>query len=391
MALHIPTLLIVSVFIFFLMSLLTFHAWLRETRERPLAYLGGMMLLAAVGMVLVSLRDQGADYVPKVLGNMTLLLSAAFNWTAMRAFAGRSPYLPGMLAGATVWLGLCLVPSFYQSMTVRVSVYSLLVVSYGLLTMLEFWRSRRHLEVAYLPALALTLLHTGFYSMRAVIDQGLALDQALQGYGAGVPFFPLMLFESMLYVIGIAYVTLSMVKEQVELRLKAAAYCDALTGIGNRRAFMAKGERMLIECRRRGESVALLLCDLDHFKRLNDAFGHQTGDQALIAFSQVLTQTLRKQDVFARIGGEEFACLLATADEQTAVQVAERIRGGFAHLPLLAPGLLSVSIGVVSSQTAGYELSRLLSQADEALYGAKDQGRNRVQTVRRELPEQQLS
>ncbi|PYY79158.1 GGDEF domain-containing protein [Pseudomonas sp. TKO26] len=391
MALHIPTLLVVSVFIFFLMSLLTFHAWLRETRERPLAYLGGMMLLAAVGMVLVSLRDQGADYVPKVLGNMTLLLSAAFNWTAMRVFAGRSPYLPGMLAGATVWLGLCLVPSFYQSMTVRVSVYSLLVVSYGLLTMLEFWRSRRHLEVAYLPALALTLLHTGFYSMRAVIDQGLALDQALQGYGAGVPFFPFMLFESMLYVIGIAYVTLSMVKEQVELRLKAAAYCDALTGIGNRRAFMAKGERMLIECRRRGESVALLLCDLDHFKRLNDAFGHQTGDQALIAFSQVLTQTLRKQDVFARIGGEEFACLLATADEQTAVQVAERIRGGFAHLPLLAPGLLSVSIGVVSSQTAGYELSRLLSQADEALYGAKDQGRNRVQTVRRELPEQQLS
>ncbi len=110
-----------------------------------------------------------------------------------------------------------------------------------------------------------------------------------------------MLFESMLYVIGIAYVTLSMVKEQVELRLKAAAFCDALTGIGNRRAFMAKGERMLIDSRRRGKSVALLLCDLYHFKRLNDAFGHQTGDQALIAFSQVLTQT--------------------------AVQVAERIRG----------------------------------------------------------------
>ncbi|RXU61366.1 GGDEF domain-containing protein [Pseudomonas protegens] len=391
MVLHIPTLLVVSVFIFFLMSLLTFHAWLRETRERPLAYLGGMMLLAAVGMVLVSLRDQGADYVPKVLGNMTLLLSAAFNWTAMRVFTGRAPHLPGMLAGAAVWLGLCLVPSFYQSMTVRVSVYSLLVASYGLLTMLEFWRSRQRLEVAYLPALALTLLHTVFYSVRAVIDQGLGLDQALKGYGAGVPFFSFMLFESMLYVIGIAYVTLSMVKEQVELRLKAAAFCDALTGIGNRRAFMVNGERMLIECRRRGESVALLLCDLDHFKRLNDAFGHQTGDQALIAFSQVLTQTLRKQDVFARIGGEEFACLLATADEQTAIQVAERIREGFAHLPLLAPGLLSVSIGVVSSQTAGYELSRLLSQADEALYGAKDQGRNRVQTVTRGASVLQLS
>ena len=79
MALHIPTLLVVSVFIFFLMSLLTFHAWRQEPRERPLAYLGGMMLLAAAGMVLVSLRDMGMDFVPKVLGNVTLLLCAALN------------------------------------------------------------------------------------------------------------------------------------------------------------------------------------------------------------------------------------------------------------------------------------------------------------------------
>lgn len=391
MALHIPTLLVVSAFIFLLMSLLTFHAWLQETRERPLAYLGGMMLLAAIGVVLVSLRNLGVDFVPKVLGNVILLLSAALNWTAMRIFTGRPPHIPGMLAGACTWLALCLIPAFYQSMTLRVSMYSLLVAGYGLLTMLEFWRSRHSLEVAYIPALILTLLHTGFYSVRAVIDQGLTLDQALKSHGAGVPFFSFMLFESMLYVIGIAYVTLSMVKERFELQFKAAAFCDALTGIGNRRAFMVNGERMLIECRRRGESVALLLCDLDHFKRLNDAFGHQTGDQALIAFSQVLSETLRKKDIFARIGGEEFACLLAVTNEQSAVQIAERIREGFARLPLLEPGLLSVSIGVVSNDAAGYDLSRLLSQADEALYGAKGKGRNRVQAVSRRAPELQLS
>lgn len=385
MALHIPTLLVVSVFIFCLMSLLTFHAWLRETRERPLAYLGAMMLLAAVGMVLVSLRNLGVDVVPKVLGNMILLLSAALNWTAMRIFAGHSPHVPGILAGAASWAALCLIPAFYQSMTVRVTVYSMLVAGYGLLTMLEFWRNRHNLEVAYMPALVLTLLHTTFYSVRAVTDQGLAMDQALKSHGAGVPFFSFMLFESMLYVIGIAYVTLSMVKERVELCLKAAAFCDALTGIGNRRAFMANGTQLLGECQHRGEPVALLLCDLDHFKRLNDAFGHQTGDQALIAFSQVLSDTLRNRDVFGRIGGEEFACLLAAADEQTAIQVAESIRLGFARLPLMEPGLLSVSIGVVTSADSGYELSRLLHQADEALYGAKGQGRNRVQTISQDL------
>lgn len=130
----------------------------------------------------------------------------------------------------------------------------------------------------------------------------------------------------------------------------------------------------------------MLLCDLDHFKRINDAFGHQTGDQSLIAFSQLLTQTLNSKNVFARIDGEEFACLLANVDEATAVQVAEQICQAFACLPLLKPGLLSVSIGVVTSTTAGYEVSRLLSLADEALYGAKHRWRNQVHSVNSSVP-----
>jgi diguanylate cyclase (GGDEF)-like protein len=383
MDLHIPTLLVVSVFVFILMGLLTCHAWWRETRERPLAYLGAMMLLAALGVVLVSWRGRGVDVIPLVFGNVALLLSAAMNWTAMRVFVGRPPSLPGVFAGAGIWLILCLIPAFYDAMPVRVVVYSLLAAGYGVLTASEFWRSRKKLEVAYMPALVLTLLHTAFYIVRSVVDKSLPLDQALSGIGDGVRFFSFMLFESMLYVIGIAYVTLAMVKERAELKFKAAAFCDPLTGIGNRRAFMSHGEQLLTHCKRRAEPVALLLCDLDHFKRLNDSFGHPMGDQALIAFSRILTGNLRNHDVFGRIGGEEFACLLKGADEQEAVQVAERIRQAFSRLSLLEPGILSVSIGVVTTGESGYELSNLLSQADEALYGAKDHGRNRVQTLRK--------
>lgn len=379
--LHIPTLLLVSVFIFCLMGLLSLHAWLRETRERCLAYLGSMMLLASLGILLVSLRGLGVDFVPLVVGNVVLLLSAAMNWTAMRVFAGRPPSVPGMLAGAATWLALCLLPSFFESLPLRVAAYSALAAGYGGLTLLEFWRSRHSLEASYLPALTLTALNTLFYCVRIFTDTGIGLEQANAGSGKGVPFFSFMLFESMLYIVGIGYVTLAMVKERAERQLKAAAYSDPLTGIGNRRSFMLKSEKLLADCKRRKTAAALLLCDLDHFKRLNDTFGHAVGDQALIAFGRVTTQTLRPADVFGRIGGEEFACVLGDSDEASALAVAERIRAAFAALTLLEPGFLSVSIGLVSTGESGYELSRLLSVADTALYEAKGKGRNRVEVA----------
>ncbi|KIH81607.1 GGDEF domain-containing protein [Pseudomonas batumici] len=379
--LHIPTLLLVSVFIFCLMGLLSLHAWLRETRERCLAYLGSMMLLASLGLLLGSLRGMGIDFVPIVLGNVILLLSAAMNWTAMRVFAGRPPSVPGILAGAATWLALCLVPTFLASFPLRVSAYSALAASYGGLTLLEFWRSRHRLEASYLPALTLTALQTLFYCVRIFADTGMGPARAFAGNGEGLPFFSFLLFESMVYMVGIGYVTLAMVKERAERQLKAAAYSDPLTNIGNRRSFMLKSETLLADCERRGTSAALLLCDLDHFKRLNDTFGHAVGDQALIAFSRMTTQILRPADVFGRIGGEEFACVLGDSNEARAVEVAERIRAGFSGLALLEPGFLSVSIGLVSTGESGYELSRLLSVADEALYGAKGKGRDRVEVA----------
>ncbi|VVN47978.1 GGDEF domain-containing protein [Pseudomonas fluorescens] len=382
MALHIPTLLVVAVFVFVLMGLLTLHAWYRESRERPLAYLGSMMLLGALGVVLISWRDRGVDFIPIVFGNVVLLLSAAMNWSAMRTLVGRKPSVPGVLAGSIVWLTLCLIPAFYESMPNRILVYSLLAFGYGVLTTLELWCSRNSLDVAFMPALVLTFLHTTFYAVRSVTAEGLPVTKALLGSGEGVSFFSFMLFESMLYVIGIAYVTLAMVKERAELKLEAAAFSDPLTGIGNRRAFMQHAGQLLDKSRQRSESAALLLCDLDNFKRLNDTYGHPVGDQALIAFSNIMVDNMRKEDVSGRIGGEEFACLLGSCDEPAALAVAERIRRSFAQLSILEPGLLSVSIGVVTTGESGYDLSRLLSEADLALYCAKDQGRNRVQAAR---------
>ncbi|MBF8730246.1 GGDEF domain-containing protein [Pseudomonas guariconensis] len=378
MLLSIPTLILVTVFLLGLMGTLTLHTWARGKRERPLGYLGAMLLLASVGVALISLRERGYDLVPLVLGNIVLLLSAALGWTAMRTLAGRTPYPPGIVLGVVVWLLFCLFPVFYDSLPLRITVYSTLAAGYSGLGIVELWRSRRRLNVAYLPALLIMGMHTSFYILRILVDEGVSLEHALSGSGSGARFFAFMLFESMLYATGIAYITLAMVKEQAEQKYKTAANTDELTGIGNRRAFITQGEHVLADAKRNKAPIALLLFDLDHFKHLNDSLGHQAGDQALIAFSQLATHNLRHDDVFGRIGGEEFACLLPGAGEQIATLVAQNIRQRFHSAALPTPGSLSVSIGVVTSEAAGYELSRLLALADDALYAAKAAGRNRV-------------
>ncbi len=214
------------------------------------------------------------------------------------------------------------------------------------------------------------MFHVAFYLLRMVVDRG-------QPFGdpEAVSFFAFVIFETLLYAIGISFVTLAMVRERAEQQYRHASLSDPLTGIGNRRSFIDAGQALLQRGRLRGEPVALLLCDLDFFKRLNDTFGHQAGDRALIDFGQVIARRMRRQDVFGRIGGEEFACLLTDADALVAREVAERIRAEFAAMPFAEQGRLSVSIGVAAT-TSRYELDELLAQADRALYVAKAAGRN---------------
>ena len=261
-------------------------------------------------------------------------------------------------------------------MVLRIQVHSALTVVYCLLAAAELWRSRQRLEVPLRPTLALLLFHAGFYTLRIFVDRG---EVPVVPSGTYTTLFTLLVFETMLVAVGLAFTTLTMVKDRAELKFRSAALSDPLTGIGNRRAFMDSGERLLRLCAERGEPVALLVCDLDNFKRLNDAYGHPVGDRALQEFSRITASRMRRQDVFGRIGGEEFACLLIGAGTEAACQVAERIRREFAEVPFVADGLLSVSIGVATSEEGGYELARLLSLADQALYLAKAKGRNRIE------------
>ncbi|MCY1278205.1 diguanylate cyclase (GGDEF) domain protein [compost metagenome] len=382
MQLNVPTLVMLDIYILLLVGVLMLHAWSRGRREATLGYLAAALLFGTLGTVLGSLRGLGVDWLPILFGNVILHISSALNWTALRVFTGRRAHWPGIAAGALVWALLCLLPAFYQSLPLRIAVGSLTMAAYAGLGAYELWRSRRRLEVDFRPALALLLFHAAFYSIRVVLDRGMPFDTLSQGN----VFFALLVLETLLYAIGISFVTLAMVKERAELRYKSAALRDPLTGIGNRRAFLDAGERLLADCARQQRPAVLLLCDLDYFKRLNDSFGHAAGDQALADFGRILASRTRQQDICARIGGEEFVCLLAEADPSVAQALAERIRREFAELPFVAGGQLSVSIGIADAGQAGYELARLLSLADQALYAAKAAGRNRVELFQADLP-----
>jgi diguanylate cyclase (GGDEF)-like protein len=175
-----------------------------------------------------------------------------------------------------------------------------------------------------------------------------------------------------------------MAKERTELHHRTAAMLDPLTGLANRRAFLDSAAQLTQTQTARDVPVAVFMVDLDRFKSVNDRFGHSVGDDVLRIFAESALANLRPSDIVARLGGEEFAVLLADACRDNAFKVAERIRSSFAALAAIVGGHAvnaTASIGVAIIQDPRQDIQALLSQADQALYRAKARGRNRVVVI----------
>lgn len=166
-----------------------------------------------------------------------------------------------------------------------------------------------------------------------------------------------------------------------EEKLVMLATMDGLTGVFNRRHFLLLAEQEVARSKRYNKNLFFLMFDLDHFKEINDTFGHETGDRVLQDFTSICTEGLRRADIFGRMGGEEFAALVVEATEEDAIAVAERIRKNFASKSIRRDETeknLSVSIGISRIDPVTGSLESAYAAADTALYAAKGQGRNRV-------------
>lgn len=169
--------------------------------------------------------------------------------------------------------------------------------------------------------------------------------------------------------------------KQQNSSLSVLASTDYLTGIMNKRMFNEISERYFHTAQKGDLNLTLFLLDLDHFKKINDTYGHQAGDQLLVSFVKTVEKILRKSDIFARIGGEEFAILLSQIERKDAFNLAEKIRNEVENITIQSEGkniFVRTSIGITQTSTTDDSFDDVFSRADLALYKAKKEGRNRT-------------
>jgi len=381
MNLDVNTLFLVTIYVEVILGLLLLFAWVQNTAVTAVAWWGFAHLLLAASVVLFGLYGSAPDLITIDLANALLFTAFALTWTGARLFDHQKPLPVFIFGGAALWLVVSRLPGVAGSFDVRVLLSSGIITTYTWATAYEFWRGRSEPLVSRWPAIFMLFAHGSLYLLRTP-------------FGAMLPWSPtgsevfesvwltVLSFEALLFTIAIAFILLAMAKERTEHRHKTASLVDPLTGIANRRAFMQDGEALLKRQVNDPCAIAVMLLDLDHFKSINDRFGHAVGDRVLQVFTQIGSRCMRRMDLFGRLGGEEFAALLYDSNRDKALAAAEEIRMTFTEATRDVDGKpinATVSIGVVVSHEAVSDLSALLAQADHALYRAKESGRDRVE------------
>lgn len=209
----------------------------------------------------------------------------------------------------------------------------------------------------------------------------LAPAGTFSGVYAQVPFMPMRFLFFSLILMCVTFGFILMLNYRLITDMQKIALCDGLTGALNRRGLEEEAIRLQARCARNGETLAIMMIDVDHFKSINDHSGHQVGDQVLQRLAAVAQASIRREDYFARYGGEEFCILLPATTEEKAGLLADRLREAYAALTMEFGGAVlqsTISIGVADSNHVGLEFNALVTASDKALYHAKQAGRNRV-------------
>jgi diguanylate cyclase (GGDEF)-like protein len=354
----------------------------RQENIPALIWWGAAYLLGAASVAVWTLASSTLGAMYSLALNAIGFVACGMVWNAARVFHGRKPNLPGLLFGAIAWVAavMTLAP---QASAMRLTIGAGIVAVYAALTAAELWSERRKTLQKRWPAVAVPVLH-GFVLMLPIL-LGDLLRPHDDGFSSSI-WVTVFSVELVLYAVGTVFVIFMLVSERTVTAHKTAASMDPLTGMLNRRGFAEATSRVIEREANAGRPATVLIFDIDHFKSINDRFGHPAGDEVLRLFATIVLNTLRITDLSGRIGGEEFAAFLPCPLEEGVI-AAERVREAFESSGIVVedgPVDTTVSIGVAGGP-AGTELEVLLAAADAALYQAKRNGRNRVEAAE-ELP-----
>jgi len=336
-------------------------------------------VLQPTAWVLYSMRDAIPDLLTMVVGNTLLSIAFAKQIQALRIFVGRAHdrrviYAPVLATALLEILFTYPWPSMrWRTVTVS-AVFCLQMVS-AVVALIDVHPPRRRSQL--LTAAAFLLL--ALVLLLRVAYEGLRTDELVHAFAASP-------MQTVVFAIAAVFPTVAtlgfvlMCSDRLHQELERQATIDSLTGISNRRTLGELATRAIASAHRHKRQLAVVLVDADHFKRINDVYGHEVGDEALQIIAATLQCVLRSEDLFGRLGGEEFVVVMPDADETAARAGAERLRHAVEQVELIARHRrvpLRVSIGVAVID-AGDDLASLLRRADQAMYAAKRGGRNRV-------------
>jgi diguanylate cyclase (GGDEF)-like protein len=350
----------------------------KQESNPALKWWGTAYLLGAASVALWTLASNSLGEMLSLALNAVGFVACGMVWNASRVFHGRKPNLPGLVLGAIAWIAAVMMLDPHAS-AMRLTIGAAIVAIYAALTAHELWSERRKSLKRRWPAIAVPVLHGFVLMLPIVLGDLLRPDDDKFTSSIWVTIFSI---ELVLYAVGTVFVIFMLVSERRVSTHRTAAAMDPLTAMFNRRGFAEACSRVIAREAEAGRPVTVLIFDIDHFKRINDSFGHPAGDEILKLFAAIVVSNLRISDISGRIGGEEFAALLPCGLEE-GVFVADRVREAFATSGITCedgPIDTTVSIGVAGGP-AGTELEVLLAAADTALYQAKRGGRNRVEAA----------
>lgn len=354
-------------------------------QRRPALHWAGFMLVLGLGFWLAGQRGEPRTWYAYAGSSMAFLASFVMLWRGLESFVGARHRNVEQLA----WLGLVLAallavgPGADQASARVLLTYGAgaLIMARLLMTVQPVMRSQFTALATHLCALPAYLVLT-IMAGRA-LQQAAAWEQPLEMHlanGRNLSFvFGYLVGAALFNISFVSLVMLRTVRWLQELSMQ-----DALTGLKNRRALQEALEREWQRLRRSGQPFAVVVLDLDHFKRVNDQHGHEAGDVVLVHTAEQLRSVARASDVVARAGGEEFVVVMSGVDAEGAQVAAQRLLHRLRETP---PPLREVrlvvtaSAGVAEARQDDSEPGDVLRRADRALYRAKAEGRDRVVTL----------